>query len=499
MNYEFILKDLKPSKEEKEAVNKTAEKVIDFINESCESENIGAEAMLVGSVAKKTWLSGKSDIDVFIHFPLDTNIDVLKEKGLYLGYKTNEAMEGKACEHYASHPYLTCEIDGFEIDFVPCYLIKDGSELKSAVDRTILHTKYIQENLEEKQVDEVLLLKKFMDCVKTYGSEFKTGGFAGYLCELLILKYGTFENLLKEAQYWKYGTIIDLEDYKTYSAFNDPLITIDPTDKNRNVGAALRLERMVDFILASRNFMNIIGNSNYSNSEKEEKIKEFFKPLEKKHLKDKNNNQIIDKLIKDFKDRQSQTLIIEFSIPEISADSLHPQLYKTIESLCEKIENEEFSVFKYDYWTNEIDKCIFIIELNVFTQNKYKIHKGPKIWPKKACDNFIEKWKDTPLYPLDDFLVLTKERPFKTAKEFIKYVFTEDNIRLIKVGKNIKNILCTDYQLIEIEEFLSNLKETEDNKSPYDNKQEETQKQEDLRNILNFFDDFLNPGQYLKR
>ena len=71
-------------------------------------------------------------------------------------------------------------------------VIENAEQLKSAVDRTILHTHYIKKNLKENQINDVLILKKFMEGIETYGSEFKVGGFAGYLCELLILEYGTF-------------------------------------------------------------------------------------------------------------------------------------------------------------------------------------------------------------------------------------------------------------------------------------------------------------------
>ena len=71
MNYELILKNLRPSQEEIDAVNKTTDKVLNFINETCKEEGIDAQANAVGSVAKNTWLSGKSDIDIFISFPLD--------------------------------------------------------------------------------------------------------------------------------------------------------------------------------------------------------------------------------------------------------------------------------------------------------------------------------------------------------------------------------------------------------------------------------------------
>ena len=446
MNYESILKELRPTPEEIDAVNETTEKIIDFINETCKEECIDAKANAVGSVAKNTWLRGKSDIDIFISFPIETKMDELKEKGLDIAYKTNDALNGNPSEHYASHPYLTCNIDGFEVDIVPCYAIGEGQSIISAVDRTILHTRYIQRHLRKEQEDEVLLLKKFMDAVGTYGSEFKTGGFAGYLCELLILKYGTFEATLMAAQNWKKHTVIDLEDFGTAGNplfKNDPLVFIDPTDENRNVGAALRMERYVDFIVASRNFLDIADDNDLNEGEKQEKIIEFFKPLEKEHLFGKSNEEIANYIMDSFKDRETQTLVIKFPIPEMSADALHPQLLKTVSSICEKIEMEEFSVFKYDYWTDEEKFVIFTIELNVFKQGKYYIHKGPKVWPKKACDNFKKKWQDA-IYPLDEFMVLTREREFKTAKEFIVHMLNMENIHIIKVGKNIKEAICND-------------------------------------------------------
>ena len=495
MNFELILKDLKPSQDEIDAVNETSDKVIDFINDLCKEEGIDAKAMAVGSVAKNTWLSGKSDIDIFIHFPTTVDMDYLKETGLYLAYKTNDALNGKASEHYASHPYLTCDIDGFEVDIVPCYEIEEGESIISAVDRTILHTKYIKKNLdtEEKQ-DEVLLLKKFMDAVGTYGSEFKTGGFAGYLCELLILEYGSFENTLRAAQNWKFNTKIDLENFGTAKDFKqDPLVCIDPTDMNRNVGAALRIERFVDFIVASRNFLDIFDDDKLDEDSRNEKIIEFFKPLRKEHLSNKSKDEIAKDILESFKDRQTQTLVLKFPIPEISADALHPQLLKTVTSICEKIEMEEFSVFNYDYWTDEERFVIFTIELNVFKQGKYYIHKGPKVWPKKACDNFKKKWQDA-LYPLDEFMVLTREREFKTAKEFLEKALTDDHIHIFKIGKNIKEAICSDECVpIEIDEFLNDLN------SEFDYDISNKNGDELARDYLNSLDDFLNPGQYIKR
>ena len=179
MDYKAILEDIKPTAEEKQHVDKVSLDIMNFLQKTCDEKGIDAKVALVGSVAKNTALKGKSDIDIFIAFPLGTEKKYLKDKGLELAHLCCDEFGGDAQHHFASHPYVTAEIGDCEVDIVPCYAIEDGSQLKSAVDRTILHTRYVKENLKESQEDEVLLLKRFMAMTGTYGSEFKVGGFAG--------------------------------------------------------------------------------------------------------------------------------------------------------------------------------------------------------------------------------------------------------------------------------------------------------------------------------
>lgn len=454
MDFTSVLNEIKPSESEKKEIYDISNNILDYLSSFCKENNINSKIYIVGSVAKGTYLKGKSDIDIFIAFPLETPVDELKETGLFLGYECSKHFRGKASEHYASHPYVTSEINGFEVDFVPCYKIRNGNELKSAVDRTILHTKYVKKHLEESQKDEVLLLKRFMDMTGTYGSEFKVGGFAGYLCELLIIKYGNFENTLKEASKWRYGEVIDLEDYGTYKQFKDPLRVIDPTDKNRNVAAALRLDKMSEFIQASRNYLNSDNKINY-----------FFKP------KDKSKNLILDEINK----RGNNLIAIKFNIPDIPLDTLHPQLRKTAESLAQKMDNEDFKVFNYDYWTNEKDSAVLIFEMLNTTLNKVKLNIGPKIFIEKACQQFIEAHGIENCHVKDDFLVEQIKRPYTTAEEFVEHIFTYDNISLIKVGKNLIDEIINSYSFVDI----INSEFSED--------------------FYIFLDDFLNPGKYIRR
>ena len=455
MDYTTILRDIKPTDDEKEKLNEISNTLIDFLNKTCVEEGIDAKIMLVGSVAKETALKGKSDIDIFMAFPLDTDKQDLKKNGLYLAHECSDNFDGNASHHFASHPYVTSIIDDFEVDFVPCYEINDGSELKSAVDRTILHTRYVKANLSDKQKDEVLLLKRFMDMTGTYGSEFKVGGFAGYLCELLIIYYETFENTLQNAVNWQFGHKIDLLNYGTADQFKDPLIVIDPTDKNRNVGAALRLEKMGEFIQSARNYLNSTNKE------------EYFYPA-KKNL-DKQS------IFNAFDERGSETIVIRFDIPDIPLDTLHPQLKKTTESLERKLMDEEFNVFKADYWSDEVSDAVIILEMASSTLNNVKVHIGPKVFINQACENFSKKYGRDNCYVLGDYLVSTQKREFTNADDLIRHIFTEEHIGLIKVGKNLKKNIIDTYEFISIEDIT------------------------DSEGYLEFLYDFLNPSSNIVR
>lgn len=454
MDYEAILEDIKPTAEEKNHIDEVSSKLMEFLQRQCDENGIDAKVALVGSVAKNTALKGKSDIDIFIAFPLDTDKSVLKDKGLELAHKCCDEFDSKAEHHFASHPYVTTHVEGCEVDIVPCYAIENGNQLKSAVDRTILHTRYVKEELTESQQDEVLLLKRFMAMTGTYGSEFKVGGFAGYLCELLIIHYGNFENTLKAAVNWKFGQIIDLKEYGTAHKFNDPLIVIDPTDENRNVAAALRLDKMAEFIQASRNFT--FGDNR----------EEYFYPLQRNIDK--------DDLINQFKLRNGEVIAFRFSIPDIPMDTLHPQLRKTTEALERKLNSEEFNVFKADYWSDEIFNCVILLEMASSRLNEIKVNKGPKVFINQACENFTSKYGRENCYIEGDFLVHTQKREFTNAQDMIRHILTKEHINLIKVGKNLKNNLIDTYEFMELDEF-------------------------DSEGFLEFLDDFINPGQHIVR
>ena len=458
INFNNILNVIKPTQEENEGVKSLSNKLINIINRTAKESNIDAEATLVGSVAKGTWLSGKADVDIFIKFHLSTSEADLKKFGLELGSKCIEEMHGKHELRYASHPYITGFIEGFEIDFVPCYIIKNAEELKSAVDRTILHTEYVLANLREKQKDEVLLLKKFMGSIHTYSAEFKVGGFSGYLCELLIVHYGSFLNVLNAASSeWRPNYKIDIEEYGTGDLFTEPLVVIDPTDKNRNVAAALKLQKMSEFIVASRNFLS------------EPKESYFFD----KYV-EINKNEIKA----EFEHRETKTFLIRFKPPEIPADALYPQIKKTENSLNGVLEREDFKVFNMDSWTEESQNVIILLEMEIWKLPQVKKHFGPFVWSKGHQDKFMEKY-GAKAYVEENRWVAEVDRKYKEVKPFLDNILVENKIGFLKFGKHIKAEILKKYEIVDILEFLDSPDCSED--------------------MLLFFYEYLNKNVYLWR
>jgi tRNA nucleotidyltransferase (CCA-adding enzyme) len=457
IDYMKILKEIKPSKSEINDVTSLSNILIRILNQLAMDENINAEVVLVGSVAKNTWF-GKADIDLFIKFPLNTSSDYLKEKGLHLGYECIKKMSGEYECRYASHPYITGLINGYEIDFVPCYDIKNSEELKSAVDRTIPHTKYIKKNLKPKQADEVILLKRFMKSIGTYGSEFKVSGFAGYLCELLILYYNSFEQVLESASNeWKPGYHIDLMGYDTSSLFNEPLIVVDPVDKNRNVAAAVSLQKMSEFVAASRNFLKEPFESYFT-------IKEVHTDL----------NSIKNEFI----NRGTKTLLLSFKTPDVPIDALYPQIRKTENSIVHLMERKGFEIFGSDSWSDDKELVIILLEFNVWKLPEIKKHLGPQLWFKDDQKKYLKKYKDKSWIEGDRW-VTAIERDYPKAEFLLKVSLTDVKIGYLRFGKHIKKEILKNYKLTDLIKFLESNKINKD--------------------VLNFLHTYLNKNDILWR
>jgi tRNA nucleotidyltransferase (CCA-adding enzyme) len=365
-----VLKRVKPRMAERKRLKKIADMLIERVNRACEELNVPARAMLVGSAARGTWLRSERDIDIFILFPEDIPREELEEKGLAVARKV-AGKGGK--EQFAEHPYVTTDFEGFEVDLVPCYDVADASKIKSAVDRTPHHNRYVTERLTPELADEVLLLKQFMLGVGTYGAELKVQGFSGYLCELLILYYRSFKEAIDAASKWTPGEIIDVEgsypDRADVRALfeGQPLIVIDPVDTNRNVAAAVSMQNFATFVRACQDFV------------RESNVRFFF-PRQVKLLSKRDVERIL-------RQRGTRLFCVVFKSPDIVPDILYPQLRKTERALVAGLERAGFEVLRSDVWAN--DKSIILLELTIAELPRVQIHLGPPI--KVDVGDFIRK------------------------------------------------------------------------------------------------------------
>jgi tRNA nucleotidyltransferase (CCA-adding enzyme) len=424
---ERVLKRIVPSKSEEERLRE----VVSILKKMLQSEieNLGIEAypMLVGSVAKSTHLK-EPEIDMFVCFSPSTSRGDLERYGLRLG----EYVLEKAEQHFAEHPYLAGEFEGFETEIVPCYEVKDPTKKMSAVDRTPFHTAYVKENLKESQNNEVRLLKRFAKGIGVYGAEAKVMGLSGYLCELLVLKYGTFQKVLKASSKWKKGTLIEL-DKKAGKRFREPLVFIDPVDAGRNVASALSHHQMGRFIHLSKAYL------------KNPKISFFFPPKRKRPTR-----QAVEKRMKA---RGTDFVAVVMRKPDIVDDILYPQVWKaekSIRNLCEKF---DFSV--HDSGATVVGKEILIlVELVSAELPAVRKHMGPAPQLRNASD-FVEKWKASRKriagpYVENGRLFFDLRREFRSAKGLLRKKLMD-----LGLGKNLDEVVSKKFIVLLNEEILS--------------------------------------------
>jgi len=370
-----------PSPEERKEVENTVSIVIRTLEKIIESYKLNVTVEIEGSIAKDTWLPGNKDIDIFLLFNRDRPIEELRYWGLRIGYEVVRELNCDCEERYAEHPYLRILYKGYDIDLVPSYYVESSEEIVTAVDRTRLHTRYVLSRVSEELKDDIRLLKKFMKVIGTYGAELKVGGFSGYLCELLVIHYGSFVNVLRAASEWRpWRVIIDLEGYyserdyeKLRKAFKSPLIVIDPVDKTRNVAAAVTLQKFNEFIVASRMFLR--------NPSIDFFIEEEVTPLSYNELE------------KELKARGTSIIALKFELERSAPDILWGQLNRTLRNILNLLKQYKFEVINWGAWSNDRDLAILLFELSSIKLPNIELHHGPPVGSSREID-FLEKYID---------------------------------------------------------------------------------------------------------
>lgn len=407
-----VLSRIKPSAAEDRAMGKTIACLTEAAKVAASEVGAHIEPKLVGSVAKGTHMKGP-DIDLFMMFQESTPLDELKEKGLEIGRRV---VKGE--EHFAQHPYVRGVYDGYQVDLVPCYMVKDPMRKMTAVDRTPFHTEFIIANLPADKRDQVRLLKRFMKGIGCYGAEAKVQGFSGYLCELLVLRFGDFDGVLGAASGWHMGESLELQGHPG-EEFHEPLVFIDPVDSGRNVASAVSTSSMLTFMSASRSYLSAPD------------IRYFYpRGLRGWSLK---------RLEKEAGPRLQNFIAVSFEKLDLIDDVLYPQLRKSIASMTALLKRNDFEVAGS---TMDVHRMVnILIELESIDLPKERLHRGPPTSSANAGE-FLAKWRSCGL-----------SRPFKENGRWFVVVEREhrradrllrERISSLTLGKDIKKIRSFD-------------------------------------------------------
>jgi tRNA nucleotidyltransferase (CCA-adding enzyme) len=276
---------------------------------------------------------------------------------------------------------------------------------KSAADRSPFHTQYINNNLDEEKRKQVRLLKKFLKSVGVYGAEIATSGFSGYVAEILILKYGSFQSALQALSNIsgeKNVISIGKADQDIIDSFQGPIVIIDPIDPNRNLGAAISTESISKLVLAARAFLA-------------KPSLDFFREKGKKSAK------VSKKLY-------ANLLIVEFSYLKRSPDVIWGQLKRIQSAMSKQLNLADFRVIRSVCITDEENSAALVFLLESITLPAYAEKIGPEIFRRNATANFISKNKKESLLMWIDREMKVKslvKRKATNAKDYLISLLTK--------------------------------------------------------------------------
>ena len=343
-----------PNNTQRKKVDKIANQVFSLVNKEAKKQKAVVSVHFGGSYAKETWTPEKIDIDIFVKFKKTTSEKNFETIGKKIGFDSLKKF--KPYVRYSEHPFVEADIDGVGVNVVPCYDIKKG-EWKSAADRSTFHTEFMSEKLTGSMKDDIRILKCFLKINGMYGAEIAKQGFSGYVCEVLVYYLGSFENVLKKISKMKNNEMIGESPRK----FDSSLVIIDPIDRNRNLGAAISIQNVTNFILIARNFL------------KKNSISYF---------KEKSKNKIPAELARN-------TLIINFKYKKRSDDIIYGQIKRAATSLESQMNKEGFNVLRSDAVAYNESNASLLFLLESLSISKNEIRTGPDVFSGDFSAKFI--------------------------------------------------------------------------------------------------------------
>jgi tRNA nucleotidyltransferase (CCA-adding enzyme) len=373
--------------------------------------------MVVGSIARNTNLKGDADIDIFMLFDKSYKKERLSSIGMEYGKRLVDKEDGERYEiKYAEHPYIRAYLKtGLRADIVPASKIESTENLATAVDRTPLHTEFINSSMSERQRDDVRLLKFFLKTHGIYGAEIRIGGFSGYLCELLILQFGSLLKLFEGMAKLRLPVILEPKNRKAavddgiIKKFGKRFVVIDPVDPNRNVAAAVSEESLAKLALIAREFdakpdVSLFYGEGFSSTK---------------------TSQFLEKFIKE---SGLDFFLMALEIPDKTSDVVWPQLRKMSLLVVDYMKRQGFDAYLNLQWMDE--KRGFVLIAAPKLKLTTRLMKGPDVFKTTDTASFMKRHGESLGFVLNESVLYTLEKS--------KYSEAVDVMKELVKGKIIK-------------------------------------------------------------
>jgi tRNA nucleotidyltransferase (CCA-adding enzyme) len=429
-----VMSHCEPSNSEETRIAKVAQEAKADVERYVAKLNDVVEVAFGGSYAKGTWLPHHADIDIFVKIKPSVGIEKFEEIGIEIG--TNALKKYGPKLRYSDHPYVEVFVKKVRVNVVPCYDVKQGN-WQSAADRSPFHTQHISRHFNNEKKRQARLLKKFFKSVGIYGAEISTEGFSGYVSEVLILRYSSFENvLLSAANDWQERQIIAHCDYDPdfVKSFNSPLIIIDPVDSRRNLGAAISPESVAKFMLAARAFL-------------EKPSVEFFEENGKNYRYSTRKCEAV---------LLPNVVVVEFSHEKKSPDIIWGQLKRTLNAVSKQLELAHFRVLRSSCVTDERSSAALALLLESITLPAHTKKKGPEVFRRKDTASFLSNRKSKPLAVWVDKemrIAMLVERKATDARKFVKSLLLNhggnSGISIDLIGGKLQIYVASDRKILK--------------------------------------------------
>ena len=397
-----VLKVIKPSTAEQVKVKK----VINTFIKKLDSKLSNAKSILGGSGAKDTWLSGNHDIDIFVQYDFKKYKDQSSELSDLLKQSLKKAFPKiKFNTIHGSRDYFQFIYETYHFEVVPIIKFTKSKQALNITDISPLHALWVNKHT-KKLKDDIGLAKQFCRANDLYGAESYISGFSGYVLEILVANFGSFNKFLKAIIHMRLNEVIDFEKYYhkkdvffelNKSKLNSAIIVIDPVDKSRNAAAALSQEK---FMLLKKVARKYLDNP----------TEEFY---EKKEISFAKLN----------KKTKRNLVFITIEASSGKEDVIGMRLLKAFNFL--KKELAPFEVKKFGWDWDQQKKAVFYFILKQLRLPDVEDRQGPPLKMENAVKAFKKKNKDT----------------------FEKHgrIFSIDKVEFPELEKFVKNLLKDKY------------------------------------------------------